>query len=313
MTIAPGAAIRRLLSSKLCSFCLLAGAGCATSNYQYSHFSNSAPGEITQTALLVEQGQPDKTLDTMAYVVETPQRVLPFLPQVKRHELSPESTEKLTTYLRNNDLADVRIQINEYDPAGQWRLLRENESISPGWRYTAGAMSVLGYTLFPGRVFGTNNYNLYTNTLNLNSDRPASLLREAAVAKDIHARRWPGTYAFMTSLPGLALIRGTRSVNEVVSYTRFTQDWETEKQAYRVLYPTLGMETTSLGVPIINSSLAWWFGPLLPLGGAAIGGITGYTVSSLREAEVKKAVPPWPQPQGELQPVNLVGAGSDSK
>jgi hypothetical protein len=313
VTIAPGAATCRSLFSRLGSFCLLAGLGCATSNYQYSHFTNSAPGEITQTAMLIEQGPPDKTLDTIAYVVETPERVLPFLPQVKRHELSPESTEKLTTYLRNNDLADVRIRVNEYDPAGQWRLLRENDRISPIWRYTVGAWSVLDYTLFPGRVFGTNNYNLYTNTLNLNTDRPAGLLREAAVAKDIHARRWPGAYAFMTSLPGLALIRRTRSVNEVVSYARFTQDWETEKQAYRVLYPTLGMETTSLGVPIINTSLAWWFGPLLPLGGAAIGGITGYTVSTFREAEVKKAVPPWPQPKGELLPVNLVGEGADPK
>jgi hypothetical protein len=288
-----------------CIVSLLALLGCATSDYQYGNFTGRPPEELTRTSLLIEQGGPDRTLDTMAYVVETPQRVLPFLPQVQRHELSPETTEKLTNYLRNNDLADVKVQVNEYDPAGQWRLLRENTRIAAGWRYTAGAWSLLSYTLFPGRVFGVNSYYIYTNTLNLNSDRPAVLLREAAVAKDIHSRRWPGTYAAYTSLPGLALIRRMRSVNEVVSYARFVHDWETEKQAYRVLYPAVGMESTTLGVPIFSPLIAWWYGPILQLGGAAIGGITGYAVSSYREAQVKKAVTPWPQPAGPIQPVGF--------
>src|SRR4051812_19683668 len=94
VTLAPGSADHRSSLRMLCSAILLIAAGCATSNYQYSHFSTASPAELQQTCLLIEQGGPDKTLDTMAYVVETPQRVLPFLPNIKRHELSPESTEK---------------------------------------------------------------------------------------------------------------------------------------------------------------------------------------------------------------------------
>ena len=111
------------------------------------------------------------------------------------------------------------------------------------------------------------------------------------------------------------MVRRMRSVNEVVSYTRFVNDWETEKQVYRVLYPTLGMESTTLGVPVINSVVAWWYGPILQLGGAAVGGITGYTVSSFREAEVKKAAPPWPQPVSTsgIQPVSLTGDPDEIK
>jgi hypothetical protein len=267
--------------------------------------------------IVIEQGKPDKTLDTMAYVVETPQRVLPFVSKYKRHELSPETTTRLSTYLRDNDLADVKIQINEYDPAGQWKLLRENNTMSAGWRYTAGVWSILSYTIFPGRVFGTNHYNLYTNTLSVNSDRPAHLLREAAVAKDMHKQKYPGTYAVSTSLPGLAMIRRVRSVNEVISYARFTKDWEIEKQVYHDLYPAIGMETTSIGTPIVNSLASWWYGPLLPLGGAAIGGITGYAVASYRETEVLKTPPPspvpGPGPQSEIQQVSNIREAPEKK
>jgi hypothetical protein len=304
VSTARGAADRRLAGQSLCFLCVLASLGCATANYQYGHFANTNSGEVVPASITIERGEPDKTLDTMAYVVETPERVLPFLPQTKRHELSPETTEKLTTYLQSNDLADVKIQVNQYAPAEQWRMLRENHRISAGWRYTVGVCSVVGYTLFPGRVFGINDYNIYTNCLNLNSDRPAVLLREAAVAKDIHAQRWPGTYAAFTALPGLALIRRTRSVNEVVSYAQFIKDWEIEKQAYRVLYPSLGMETTMMGMPAVTTFAAWWCAPLVPLGGAAFGGLTGYTVSSMREAEIHGSVPATPpQPAAELQQV----------
>ena len=40
------------------------------------------------------------------------------------------------------------------------------------------------YTIFPGRVFGGDRYNPFTNTINLYSDHPSIALHEAAHAKD---------------------------------------------------------------------------------------------------------------------------------
>ena len=45
-----------------------------------------------------------------------------------------------------------------------------------GSRLSLGALNWLGYTLFPGRVFGGDKYDPYTNTLQLHSDVPALVL-----------------------------------------------------------------------------------------------------------------------------------------
>lgn len=39
-----------------------------------------------------------------------------------------------------------------------------------GWRYSIGMLSWLQYTLLPGRLFGGDHYNPYSNTISLYSD-----------------------------------------------------------------------------------------------------------------------------------------------
>jgi hypothetical protein len=265
-----------------CAVGLFGSVGCASSTYHYGRFR---PATAEPPPILADHGEPDQVLDGMAAVVDAPGRLIG---SSSRREISPETATQLATYLEKNDLGDVHLSVNRYDPSGEWRRLRTNTRIGPVWRYTAGALSVAGYAVLPGRVFGTNRYNPFTDTLSVNSDKPVELLKEAAEAKDVRSQRLPGTYAAMTSVPGLAVVREVRSANDVLSYARAEGDWDTEKAGYRELYPRVWTNGTFGTGPLVTAGLAWWAGPAIGLGGAVVGGGIGYVVAAQREAEVTR-------------------------
>jgi hypothetical protein len=270
--------------------CLLTGVGCAAAApYHYGHFESDAPSDPTTEPAgpEVEFGKPDKKLDRIARVVGLPARIVGLNAKINNHEVSLATLAKLRTYLAENDLTDVTIYVNCYDPKEQWRRLKENQRIGAGWRYSLGTLSMVGYTLLPGRVFGGDEYNPYTNSLSINSDVPAIALYEAAYAKDIHAHKLPGTYAVLSGLPGIAIFRRSHEVGDVLGYAQAQHDWETERQAYHVLYPQVGAETASIAGPVMP---VWWAMPILGMGGAAAGHVTGRMVAAHRASQIDAAV-----------------------
>lgn len=221
----------------------------------------------------------------MGNIVGLPFRILTLNRKTRNHQISDETLEKLQTYLEENDITDVYVAVNEYDPKGQWKRLCDNNRIAPFWRYSAGTIAWIGYAVFPNRVFGGDSYNPYTNSLSLTSDVPALVLAEAACAKDIHSQRYPGTYAgLFYDLPVLSAWRRVRATSDVLAYARAKQDWDSEKQAYHVLYPYVG--SVGLGpaghfVPVV--------GPFLYVGGALIGHATGRTVVAVLESQSSRS------------------------
>ncbi|HEV3137002.1 MAG TPA: hypothetical protein VGZ26_03845 [Pirellulales bacterium] len=282
---------------------LLAHLGCAATPYHYGQFRGAASDADPPPSVVIEYGQPNKTLDRIAWVAGAPARIFPLTAKINNHQLSPESAEKLRAYLEKNQLTDVYVYVNHYDPSGQWRRLRKNELVSPLWRYSFGVFSFVGYTVLPSRVFGGDRYNPYTNSLYLNSDVPAVALHEAAFAKDIHARKLPGTYAAINDIPGLGLWRRSLAVSDVLGYARVENDWETERQTYRVLYPRMGAESTAVAAPLVG---AWWAGPVLGLGGAAVGHVTGRTLAARRAAEIQDSTSPVEKPTSDVQQASYI-------
>jgi hypothetical protein len=256
----------------------LAGSGCASTAYRYGRFHPKEPGESDRQPIVVERGKPHKTLDRLAWVAGIPSRVFTLNSKTNNHDVSEETIAQLTTYLEENDLSDVYVAVNDYNPKLQWRRLRENWRVSPFWRYTVGTGSWLGYTLLPNRVVGGDEYNPFTNTLIVSSDVPALVLAEAAYAKDIRSRRHPGLYAAVNDLPVVSLWRHSLATSDVLGYARAHGDWETERQAYQVLYPQIGSTTfgpASHFVPVA--------GPFLSATGALVGHATGRTVAKVQE------------------------------
>jgi hypothetical protein len=270
--------------------------GCVSSSYQYGRFHPDQPDGFDVQPVAFEYGEPNKTLDRIGYVVGFPARLLTLNKNVNNHHLSPETLDKLRVYLEENDITDVYVVVDKYDPKDQWRRLRDNDRISPFWRYSVGAITCIGYTILPNRIFGGDRYNPFTNTLNLSSDVPAMVLAEAAYAKDIHSQRFPGFYAsIVNDLPILTVFRQTRATSDVVGYARIQGDWATEKQTYLVMYPQIGVGCIGpIGfyVPVV--------GPFLDLGGAVAGHVAGRTVALVEESRRPKSLPDTTAP-GEIQ------------
>ncbi len=199
--------------------------GCASLPYRYGSFKSAPAQEV-----VVRYGEPGPRLQRARAIVSAPGRLL-HLPA--RKEPSPETVEQVKNYLCQNQLTDVPVCVNCYDPKEQWRRLRENKSIAAGWRYTAGALGVVGYTIFPGPVFRRDSYSAYTNTINLNANAPAAALCEAASAKDLHEQKLPGTYLAVNSLPGIGLWRQCRIASDLTSYAQEQKNWELERDTYR--------------------------------------------------------------------------------
>jgi hypothetical protein len=130
--------------------------------------------------------------------------------------------------------------LNQYHPGEDWKRLAGNKAVGAPWRYTLGTLSVLGETVIPGRVFGGDHFNPYTNTIHIYSDVPAIALHEAGHAKDFARRKWKGTYAFVYGLPFVPLYHESVASSDVVDYLAEVGTRSQRAEAYRILYPAYG-------------------------------------------------------------------------
>lgn len=211
--------------------------GCVSPNYEYGtgHVSADGPGSLD-----IEQGRPNALIDGVGWIVGIPGKILLWDRRVDNHNISSETVAALTDYTDRNNLADTKVRVNQYDPLGEWRRLTTNREVGAGWRYTLGVLTTAGYTILPGRIFGGDHYNPFTNTINLYSDHPAIALHEAGHAKDIRSRELPGTYAAAYALPFVALWHEQKATSDVLSYLHAEDRPEEMREAYRILYPAYG-------------------------------------------------------------------------
>lgn len=213
---------------------------CTTVPYQYgverAELDKGLYPPLTQQYY---QGAPSKVLDAADWY--WPNSLLAKLilwdKDVDSHQISDETLAVLKQYIDDNQLDEVQVLVNTYKPGNQWRRLFKNRTIAPGWRYTLGVLSVSFYTILPGRFFGGDAYNPYTNTIYLYSDDPSIALHEAGHAKDFARRHYKGTHAAIYSLPFAALYYEAKASNEALSYLQQKQQLEAKAEAYEILYP----------------------------------------------------------------------------
>lgn len=252
-----------LFALLLCPFVV----GCASTPYQYQTNLITHPDlDFEEGEPQIERGKPRKFVDSVGWVVGIPGKILLWNRRVDNHDVSPETEAAIAAYLEKNGLDQVKVRVNEYDPLGEWRRLRKNKAVGWGWRYTAGTLTALHYTLLPGRIFGGDNYNPFTNTISLYSDLPAVALHEGGHAKDFGSRKWKGTYAVAGALPGVSLWPEAIATNDAIGYLRAEENYDEEQQAYRVLYPAYATYIAGAASPLLP------YGDLLITAGAVIPG-----------------------------------------
>jgi hypothetical protein len=218
---------------------------------------------------VVERGKPHPLVDAAGWVFGIPSRILLWDRRVKNHQVSPRTEQAVTEYVERNAMTDICIRVNQYAPLEEWRRLCDNTEVGAGWRYTVGALGVAGYTLFPGRLFGRDRYNPYTNSLYIYSDVPSLGIQSAAYAKDLRTRSNPGTYAFVNELPVLAMWRETIATQDALDYVAATGDRQAREESLVILYPHYGLLAGGTVEGVLMGS------PFIPLGGLVLGHLSG--------------------------------------
>jgi hypothetical protein len=230
-------------------------------------------GDVPKLSTQFEHGKPRKVIDACGWVFGIPRKIILWDRRAVNHDVSPETEQELSSYLEANGLTSTKVRINQYDPVGEWQRLRANKRVGAGWRYTVGAFGTLVYTVVPGRVFGSDGYNPYTDTINVYSDIPCLAQEQGGYAKLVHARPHPGTYSVVTSLPVVQLWPEKKSKTDVLDYTLANGTPEEQDEATRVLYAEYGAEVGGQASLLVGSNLP------LTLAGAGFGHVAAHFCS----------------------------------
>lgn len=210
----------------------------------------------------VEIGRPHRLLDGAGWLIGIPSKLLLWDHRIDRHRISEPTIEAATDYMRANELAHVQVRLNQYAPHKDFKRLRKNTSVAWPYRYTLGLLSVGGEAILPGRLFGGDHYNPFTQTVHLYSDVPAIALHELAHAKDFSRRTYPGTYgAFYLWIP---IYHETIASRDVMDYLYSHGDRAGIIEANRILYPAYGTYLgSSLGGFIPPASIPIYYASVL--------------------------------------------------
>ena len=235
-----------------------------------ANMSDVSYREPLAPSIQIERGRPNKFIDGVGWVLGIPNKLLLWDRRADNHRVSEQTEMEVAEYLATHNLDSVKVRVNQYDPGGEWRRLVDNKEVGAGWRYTIGAFTTLAYTVFPGRLVGSDSYNPFTNTVHVYSDIPALALEQAAYARDVQQRERPGTYAAIQSLPILSLWHESNNKQDVHYYLADRATPEEQAEAHRVLNPQFGSEIGGqVGSLIPGAQLP------IQLTGAAVGHVVG--------------------------------------
>ena len=260
------------------SLCLF-GSACAKVPYRPrgDMFPNAEPIEEGSQ---FSRGEPNVIADSLGhYLFSLPEKLVLWNWSMGNHDISPETEAAIREYLERNQLREVKVRLNEYAPFSEFSRLTSNEAVGAGWRYTFGILGWLFYTVLPGRIFGGDAYNPYTNSIYLYSDLPVVALHEGGHAKDTAGRKWKGSRAALRILPIVPLFDEARATNDALGYAK-DADSELLRSGYKLLYPAYGTYVGAealAGFPVVG-----------PIAGA-VGAIPGHIVGRIKAGQIPEA------------------------
>jgi hypothetical protein len=252
---------------------MLAVSGCAARPGRVYSFGGARDYYTSQrlaaiTEAQIERGETRPILDGVGWFLGIPNKIVLWDARIDNHSISPETEAALRDYLAANELSTVKVRLNQYAPGDEWKRLVANDAVGAGWRYTFGTVYWLGDAIFPGRVWGGDRYNPFTNTIQIYSDAPAVGWHEAAHAKDFARRKYKGTYAALYVLPIVPLWHEAVASRDALGYVVATQPPDEQAEAYRLLYPAYG---TYVG----NAAGTFVPGPIPFVGSVVVGHVAG--------------------------------------
>lgn len=254
---------------------------CTSTPYQYSEKNPQSDSKSPPIRQQIIVGAPNKFLDASDWIWPGSwlAKLILWNKNIDSHTVSEETIADLQVYLDKNNLNNVQVLVNTYKPGVQWSRLFKNKEVGAGWRYTLGILSTSLYTIMPGRFFGGDHYNPYTNTISIYSDDYAIALHEGGHSKDFGRRKHKGTHAAIYSLPGAALYYEAVATSDALTYLDDHCRFEDEKDAYQTLHPAYG---TYVGGVFLQES---GMGFLMAIPGHITGAIARTTVDETTSCE----------------------------
>lgn len=261
----------------------LLSVGCVSDQYRYGVANLQAtPFPTVSNRMAVGGDHP--FVDRVESVVQSPRRLVRRIAgrrirtDVENRILRRQAASLSQSYLSANSLSDVYIDVRRYEPGEQWDRIRKNDRMAPLWKYTGGALAWLNYTLIPRRALQSDRYDVFANTLSINSSRPTSALYQAARAKEFRQHKYLGTYAILQRAPLVPLYHHTRTSSDVLSYARATgQSEDMLEQLYPTTYSRLAAATVSeaLFFSPLPDDTPFVVEPVTRIIGRAVGGTIG--------------------------------------
>lgn len=254
----------KLIAPSLTFLLLLTSCGCRVLHPQAIDMSHvNLPANLTGSSdPQVERGKQRPIVDGFGWLWGIPSKITLWDRRVENHSVSLNTQQTVETYLSENGLDEVKVRINQYRPIDDWRRLRRNTSVAWPWRYTFGTLTVLGETVFPGRLFGGDHYNPYTGTIHLYSDVPSIALHEAGHAKDFARRTYPGTYA--AAYLFVPWWHERLATNDALAYADYIGDHGLRLETRQILYPAYGTYVgNALGNVVPSASFPLYVGSVV--------------------------------------------------
>jgi hypothetical protein len=224
----------------------------------------------------IERGHPFPPVDVLGNILSLFNKLLLFNWKVDNHSVSAETEQVLAKYLsyRADALGKLRVRINEWAPHKDLYRLWTNKQVAWPYRLLIGLpVTLIFEVILPGRLFGGDHYNPFTDTVHLYSDLAPIALHEAGHSYDSSRERYRGTYAMLRMAPLADLYQEFRATDEAIEYCIAVGDRKTELDGYKILYPAYGT--------YVGRYLLFPFG----LGGVIFGHIHGRRTAEEREEQ----------------------------
>lgn len=203
----------------------------------------------------IERGKPNLIIDGIGNILSIPQKIVLLNPRIDNHAMSEKTLAVMKDFLaQNKQIKDTKIRINQFAPIGEFKRLTTNRKIKWWWRVFPGIpITALSLT---GRIFGGDNYNPYTDTINIYSNLAPVALHEMGHAVDTAEKveeGWADYYTVGRILTPVTLNQEYTATEKAIQYLDKKNDPKEENEAYGVLYPAYGTYLGSYsGIPYGN-------------------------------------------------------------
>ncbi len=157
--------------------------------------------------------------------------------------ISNSTVRRVTAFLQQNNLSNVQVNVNSYDPIGNAKRVFSNPKTGLISKCTFGIASSLIYTAFLNKYFGLfpDYYDFTSNTIHLYSNDPDLALLEGAKAAAYSEGGAPSIYAFKEWCPLLDLafypLHQEDQLHRATSYVCQNESPEACKRAWSVMAP----------------------------------------------------------------------------